>query len=1852
MAEYNGPPLFPNPSEAPDPTLFEAPAKNSMPVNVSDQQSRTTATLAALPAIVDGQAEADKLIEQNHLTIQDGKEATLRIDAANQMKQDQLDSLRAMQSQVMKTGPVMADGQKFSLIDFMKGEQSVDAQEPDQTALESRGVNTLASWTGLDKDQDAMLLHMGSEHDQAVRTNTKLQIYNRTVDELHTKDVNRPWYEKGIDAVTDFITPTEFLSKLYAVPGKGSILKSPARNWNDQIDAIWDHQLSPQAFKAQLDKTVASETNSLGVHTALSVVQSLGSPIGKQDALGYNVFSYAGPAAYLPVLKIAKMVKYASGAARVVGNRALSSEIVAAGLEGKVQGKTNPLGEFQPHEVSIAESLPSVVIPDTLDLARVDVGVSGDVADKIANIREATQRVRDRLAKGERIDPSQLMPKIKEELERVQTEYKDNPVADIKRDEIPATAPEPGVMEGLYSDIRPAKTKDFVTTGSGKRNPKPKPYTPHVQTQADLDEMDSETLAMLNDHGELRPVKVDGAPAQRTNGKKAVLKNVGQTKYKFEVDDDTDLDNISHFNARGEIYHDVPDAKTARNNPFVDAMEGVQFADNGVHPLGSEDLDVAKSSGKDFRVARRYPDGTIKTGKPGDTHGDLLDEGDTIESMSNGHMGFVDKSGKFYTREEAAKAIGRPGSLNHSELKDIQSGRTAEVEKQIAELSHEVQVRDLNNGLTDKERELALKSGLKPEVYLRDLNRYGGPETKGEIGGLRGVPTLQRTKETGLYSLKFFVGKDNGGGFITREGAEAAASRKGLDPRLIDIHQTVDGHWFVGVTHPIPETGMALPQLSKDAFPNIFKESQYVKSLDSLMPEIWNEARLTGVLNQARFMSGVVKPWVKQIKRLNGPQTKTLSTILGLSERERTWYNVEELHQKYINVTGKYPTQKEVMAYYSAKELSDLNYHIFNHNLYIAKARKGLETVSMKNAEIGFDTGRTNGRLITREEAGGQRLFHLEDGAWSNGIDKDTQVLLDTGHYKIVELENSKQVIYKNEPVKYVVAHQDSMTHGPLEYQQLPYVAGGSRENAYRWFGKQAVHGTFADGSRYWLDPITHIAAPTKKSADKWTSAMEAARQAYINPEMSMTEKRMFIERSPAESYDKFDQMVKDGKIRADTPFETLFDRQQADYMNKHVQAERDLDWSDPSRSGKENYYISKGRMYYSEKGEHLRDPDGNYAKVLDPLTTLHKAVLNASRTNALADYNTKVVEEWARLATPFLEKKSYGIGGDPWDKFFNGRMRSEGLSDTDKAFLTNLDVSRNAHKRFMNMRDPADLATWRAGKALGQWLENRGSVFGDRLAEGVYNHLSDDPVSALRSLVFQSFFGFGNLGRFVLHATQSFSAVAVHPVYGMKAFAASPFTWFATAVNRSDNVLDYIARKLGPEMGMKVEDYKHMVQSLRYSGWMDVGGEMAQLDRYWNSWGGNKLSKLWDATKDIGTMPFHAGIKVQRLTAYQIAWQVAREEMPDVLYSTEQFQNFVNRYADRMSGNMTTSSQAYWQKGPLSIPTTYLSWQARQLENMLPKAMGGSPHWTAMQRARLNLGAALLYGSAGVPGARMVYDAIADQYRAHTGQQIDADTQRTFTRGMLDTLLHNVTGNETDFAHRAGVGEAFESLWNSISSGEWNSFLGTVEGPLFETGSRGFDALSRLSHYMRAEQTDGMTKEQFAYAIQDVLPIVQGFRYDLQSYWAFKYGYIKDMKTGQKILDPEDPDWHSRPAAITEALGIPMVQETAWGRYLRSEKDREQDINQMAQAVAKVRRGAFEQFYQDHDEKAFERNLGVVRVLMQPFRDDPLMSGQIAQRANDLMSHGHTTSEWQQTIMREERSTGLKPAEANKEQQ
>lgn len=1088
---------------------------------------------------------------------------------------------------------------------------------------------------------------------------------------------------------------------------------------------------------------------------------------------------------------------------------------------------------------------------------------------------------------------------------------------------------------------------------------------------------------------------------------------------------------------------------------------------------------------------------------------------------------------------------------------------------------------------------------------------------------------VNKDESTGRQTINVFFGREAGsGGYSSPEAAYAGLVRKGWEGQA-DLYQNIDRQWFIRFKTDVSDQGIVTPSVTETDLPNTgrwFKDvATYLKNMNSIMPEAWNATRIKGVLDRAKIYDNVYKPMFNVIRSLSGKGTRQLEDVIKIGQQEEKWYSLPELDSKYLDKHKRLPTDAERKAYYAYKDINDTNYRIENHYLYKEKAADGYVTVQIgKDAPeaIGIDTWENEGGLVPGEQLTTrrvnarintrpdwtERILDQESGIhYSPGQAKDELIRKwETGQYRLLELERPPR--FKGEPVKSVLVHKNSYKESQLEYNQLGYRQGGTWENKNRYFVKQRRTGTFNDSTPYETQPVTHISAPTNAAASRWSGLMERARLAY-NKEgayanLSEVERRLIVEQAPwsGGSYDTFDNLVKTNKIQSNHKFEVLYDEEVPEALRG---VNDNLKWLNKNESARSQSYWGRGQMYFSPRGEHLKDPEGQLGRVFDPFVSTDRAVSHAVRTAAFSDYNRQVINDWSALATKYLRNPT----PDPIENFFHGELDASKLR-SNEILRQNLKATRKTHKRFMGLVDPTEKNRDRWARTLAEFVDNKPG--GQALAQKAFDLADRNPTNAIKGFVFDAYLGVANIGQFFVQATTGVAAITVHPLYGARAAASLP-AWTHVLMNRSENLLDFYSRQLPKVTGMAPAEWKAMVKTYIDEGWGNVGSSTTLLDSMSGKVGGSVLGKFTGNVRDIGRQPFYLGEKFNRVVGFNIAWNKTRSEFPELVITSDAFKNKVRTATDNLTLNMTSASKAAWSQGIMSLPTTFMQYQAHMLEAILPQALGGSKAFQGAAKARLFATQMMLYGAGGY-GSVETSRWINSQYKAATGHDMAPDLYRLVSKGLIDSFLNYASGGalDTDLSSRVGPTNGFAQFFERAFNGDISSAADLFLGPLgTETGTV-IDAATKLGRYFAAESVDQISPAEWQLMGQEALKTIKTFSYATKAYYIYQMGKLKAKDTDDTVVPA------SQMEAIAAFLGVPLAAETERWADINSKKSWENSVREVGNELSVIRGYEFDALSKGDDKSATEYQ-NIIKTHLGLYADDPFKRNAIIQQMNSV---------------------------------
>lgn len=578
-------------------------------------------------------------------------------------------------------------------------------------------------------------------------------------------------------------------------------------------------------------------------------------------------------------------------------------------------------------------------------------------------------------------------------------------------------------------------------------------------------------------------------------------------------------------------------------------------------------------------------------------------------------------------------------------------------------------------------------------------------------------------------------------------------------------------------------------------------------------------------------------------------------------------------------------------------------------------------------------------------------------------------------------------------------------------------------------------------------------------------------------------------------------------------------------------------------------------------------------AEQLDPYATMTRSMANVMRNRYMADYKIQAVESFieefgdllrgTRSMEELRANAMFDIHNPQWDTSTPDKYR--------------LDAAKNARLALVNF-----LGTESPGQAfVTTQLEKLGNELYERMGQKVSDFAATklpaevDPFRFMRKVAFHAKLGLFNPVQLFLQSQTLAHVLAVAgPITGVKAMGATGLM-NAARFTANPQVLEGIAAK-AVAFGWKKDDFLESLTLLRKTGYDIVEGEV--------SWADDMLDpKIFEGsgTKflDKGTWFFREAEKQVRMSAWNAAyleWKQASKGAAPSIRDTQQ----ILRRADLMAANMTRASNARWNQGIWSVPTQFMSYQARLMEQFL----GG--RLTMAEKGRAFLTYSALYGVpvGGLGAAFGVYPWFEDirQAALERGMDMNDTSMRVFMEGIPQTVLHALTGSDINLAERVGPGgiKFFKEL---LIEGKAEVLLGpsaSITGQVMRDMAPAYWAAA--SPFREDESASfKLTPNDFIQAAQNISTVNQAVR----TYWAYNLG-IWTTKSGQVIEDGITPFdailsgiTGANPRSVTDAqLMMSSIKDTE-----KAQKEAQKLIENAYERAFKAAAEGDDQGFQDY---------------------------------------------------------------------
>jgi hypothetical protein len=371
-------------------------------------------------------------------------------------------------------------------------------------------------------------------------------------------------------------------------------------------------------------------------------------------------------------------------------------------------------------------------------------------------------------------------------------------------------------------------------------------------------------------------------------------------------------------------------------------------------------------------------------------------------------------------------------------------------------------------------------------------------------------------------------------------------------------------------------------------------------------------------------------------------------------------------------------------------------------------------------------------------------------------------------------------------------------------------------------------------------------------------------------------------------------------------------------------------------------YDVSTGKLFFSGRGDKAIPSISQKsieANVADPWESIQREITNTINFVSATEMRRNMIQKWYNTFKDLIPADM--IGKDAEQTFANAVNRLDQFKKL-RGYETTREKQMIGQMKFVlnsiGVEHPVERITRAAIHGVMNNIEK--GLGATKFANvPVIKHIPAmirqwDVPNFARYLTSHAFLGLGSVRQLWVQSSGMLYTAALHPVHGSK--AAFNIVPLLTAYG-SDNpeVWKWALRAADPkDIAVSSNDFVRTVAAMKRIGLLDnIGASTVNegADAAANVLG--KAKQRFDATSFF---LFNSGEAVNRVGAFDTARRVWSEANPGLVWDSTENLPKVLELADTFNGNMTRASEAFWQKGVLSIPTQFLQYGVKSSANLL----------------------------------------------------------------------------------------------------------------------------------------------------------------------------------------------------------------------------------------------------------------------------------------------------------------------------
>lgn len=944
-------------------------------------------------------------------------------------------------------------------------------------------------------------------------------------------------------------------------------------------------------------------------------------------------------------------------------------------------------------------------------------------------------------------------------------------------------------------------------------------------------------------------------------------------------------------------------------------------------------------------------------------------------------------------------------------------------------------------------------------------------------------PTTGLKTKIGTDAIDVILGKANGTLFSSKNNAEMHAR---FIYGLRDGGYTAIKHgdkWKLAVTRQLDST---LPSVRQQlaiqtqndpvvSFSNLLFGR--VRGNDYVLPKKIVSAFKTATLG-GNGMNKAMKSVGRQISVLKGQSKEDFGKFL---HNQRTFVDPENPERvgKFSNTLGEFsddwhnafnraPTEQETLAYFAHRQLNDIDYMINNLGMYRDKVRTGLSNVRIKIDgktqgdkiegkqldSIPWDR-QDNIGIVQVDNTAGSIKGRKKDWTSRNAREEIDRLVSEEG-YKVFEIsptgEKSFRSMVKELPdanlqnmddITILVVKDGSTT--PLDFKQIPYRAGGHVIYKNGFFVKQGIVRRATGGggrvSHTYEGDISLFNFQSRAQGKQITEALEKGRQ-MLRDGANPSDLKAFVTNNLPMEVAEFTRLFsKNGPLSLNQPIVLTQANQSTDAVVNYSKSLPNF-----KNRGDSDLYNQVNTRFAQKRGQILdtvintgtqESPvfSTRQAELIDPASAIDRALGQVARGRQLDDAKFKTAEQFTAQFRDVIDFSDPRTNNNSVATLLEGKL----IEDTpNRQLLAAAKNYRRSAKELLGVRSEFHKT----------WDRMRFSV-----ADSIYERLGQDrlkriqsyllttesnPINFFRGIAFHEKLGLFNPVQLFQQA-QTWVHIAAVAGPG-RALTSSAAGMLMRSLEINPNMLKNSA-KMAAKFGWSEPDFIESFNALQKSGFNVVGREVSELNDVFGTPSIVNRSGLGNFL-EAGTVFFKEGEKFTRLTAWNAAYRAWKKANNGKPLDDAGAREVLDR-ADTLTLNMTRASMASWQHGVLSIPTQFMSYQTRLMEQML--TFGKQAQLTPGEKLRVLATYSAFYGvpvAAGAPAAG-VWPFHEEIRKGLLERGIDVE-QNLITKALNDGMVSMVTEMAT--GERLNFGERLGPTGNSIFRDLWRGDKGIAE--------------------------------------------------------------------------------------------------------------------------------------------------------------------------------------------------------------